>query len=320
VSDGGPGDPDRPLITGRVYNGNNTPPYPLPDEKTKSTIKSRSSVGGEGTNEIRFEDKKGEEQLLFHAEKNLDIQVKNDRIEKIENDRHLIVKRDKVQKTERDEHSLVDRDKITEVTRDYSLKVGGKQAIEIDGSRSITVKGDVLEGYKANHSQEVGGDLYLKAMGVVIEGMTELTVKVGGNFIKIDPSGVTIVGTMVKVNSGGSAGSGSMGSLLPAAVPLAARDADTVPPPKDPILAKADTAPTHKDPTEEEEEKSWIEIELVDENDQPVAGETYQIELPDGSIATGRTDEKGLARVSGIDPGTCKITFTNLDKDAWEKI
>ena len=314
------GDPDRPIVTGSVYNGANVPPYSLPDEKTKSTIKSRSSKGGEGSNEIRFEDKKGEEQLMFNAEKNLDIRAKNNRMESIGNDRHLIVKRDKVQKIERDEHSLVERDKVIEITRDCHLKIKGKQVVEIEGTRSVTIKGDVLEGYKSNHSREVGGDLYLKAMGVVIEGMKELTVKVGGNFIKIDPSGVTIVGTMVNVNSGGSAGSGSMKSLIPASAPLEAVAADTVQPPKDPILAKADEAPTYREPEEDEEERSWIEFELVDEDDNPVPGEKYQVELPDGSIATGTTDENGLVRITGVDPGSCKICFPDLDKDAWEKI
>lgn len=77
----------------------------------------------------------------------------------------------------------------------------------------------------------------------------------------------------------------------------------------------------HKPPqSEEEKEKktSWIEIELVDEEDNPVPGEKYKITLPDGSVAEGTLDEKGLARVDGIEPGTCKITFPELDKDAWE--
>ncbi|BBO81503.1 hypothetical protein [Desulfosarcina ovata] len=69
---------------------------------------------------------------------------------------------------------------------------------------------------------------------------------------------------------------------------------------------------------EEEEKNSWIEIELVDEEDQPVPGEKYKITLPDGSVATGTLDEKGFARVDGIDPGTCQITFPDLDKEAWE--
>ena len=80
----------------------------------------------------------------------------------------------------------------------------------------------------------------------------------------------------------------------------------------------------HKLPeTEEEkqEKQSWIEIEMVDEEDQPVPGMAYRITLPDGeSVAEGTLDDKGFARVDGIEPGTCKITFPELDKDAWEKI
>lgn len=71
---------------------------------------------------------------------------------------------------------------------------------------------------------------------------------------------------------------------------------------------------------EEEEKTAWIEIELVDEEDEPVPGEKYEIELPDGSVAKGTLNGDGLARIDGIDPGTCQITFPNLDKEAWEKI
>src|SRR6202030_1499198 len=79
------GDPDRPVITGRVYNAVQMPPYTLPDEKTKSTIKSYSSKGGGGFNEIRFEDKKGSEQIFIHAEKNQDIRIKADLMENVGN-------------------------------------------------------------------------------------------------------------------------------------------------------------------------------------------------------------------------------------------
>ena len=77
----------------------------------------------------------------------------------------------------------------------------------------------------------------------------------------------------------------------------------------------------HKEPKTKEEKKkkkSWIEIELVDEADQPVAGERYKVTLPDGSVAEGTLDEKGLAKIKEIEPGSCKITFPDLDKDAWE--
>ena len=74
-------------------------------------------------------------------------------------------------------------------------------------------------------------------------------------------------------------------------------------------------------PTEEEiEEKSWIEIEMVDEEDEPVSGEKYSITLPDDSVAEGTLDGNGFARIDGIEPGTCKVTFPKLDAEAWEKI
>jgi type VI secretion system secreted protein VgrG len=68
-----------------------------------------------------------------------------------------------------------------------------------------------------------------------------------------------------------------------------------------------------------EEKTHWIEIELVDEDGNPVPGEEYQITLPDGSTkASGTLDGKGKARAEGVDPGSCKVTFPNLDKNSWK--
>lgn len=69
---------------------------------------------------------------------------------------------------------------------------------------------------------------------------------------------------------------------------------------------------------ESEEEKHWIEIELVDEDGEPVPGERYEVELPDGSVAGGSLDQNGKARIEGFDPGQCKVTFPDLDKETWE--
>jgi type VI secretion system secreted protein VgrG len=126
--------------------------------------------------------------------------------------------------------------------------------------------------------------------------------------------------------------SGSAGSIVAPADPTAADDADKADPgeveetkaeQKEKKQGKYGSTPVqpYKPPTEEESKKktSWVEIELVDEEGNPVTGEKYEITLPDGRVAKGTTNEKGLARIEGIDPGSCKVTFPDLDKDAWEK-
>ncbi len=186
------GDPDRPIITGRAYNGEAKPPYDLPGFKTMSAFKSNSSKGGQGFNELRFEDKKGDEQIFVHGEKNLDIRIKHDRFETIENDRHLVVKKDKYEHVENNRDETVDADHKEKIGKDRHLQVAGKEAKAVDGSLSLTVKGDVIEVFKANHSEQTTGDYYLKADNIVIEGMTNVTVKVGQSYLAIEASGIKI--------------------------------------------------------------------------------------------------------------------------------
>jgi type VI secretion system secreted protein VgrG len=199
------GDPDRPIITGRVYNGDAMPPYPLPGEKTKSTLKSNSSKGGGGFNEIRLEDKKGSEQVFIHGEKNLDIRIKNDAFENIGNNRHLVVTKDRFEHVENNRHETVDNDHKEKIGNDRNLNVGGKEAKAVGGSLSLTVTGDVIEVFKGNHSEQVTSDYYLKADNIVIEGMTNVTVKVGQSYIAIESGGISIgtTGTIDLKDSGG---------------------------------------------------------------------------------------------------------------------
>jgi len=183
------GDPDQPIITGRVYNGNAMPPYELPAEKTKSTIKSDSSKGGGGFNEFRFEDKKGDEQVFIHGEKDFDLRVKEDAREFVGNDRHLIVKADQRELVEADKH----------------LHVQGDQAEKIDGSFTLEAGMDVQEKVGLRYALEAGLEISQKAkMNVLIESELALTLKVGTNFINISPAGIFIVGTVVVVTSTGS--------------------------------------------------------------------------------------------------------------------
>jgi type VI secretion system secreted protein VgrG len=205
------GDPDQPIVTGCVYNPQTMPPYTLPDEKTKSTIKSNSSKGGAGFNEFRFEDKKGEEQIFIHAEKDQDIRVKNDCKELVKHDRHLIVENDQFEKVKKDKH----------------LQVIGDHNEKIDGTMSIKVGTDIQEKAGNNYALEAGMGVHIKAgMSAVIEAGTSLTLKVGSNFVNIGPSGVTISGTMVLINSGGAAGSGAGCNPDPPKDPKEATNAD----------------------------------------------------------------------------------------------
>ncbi len=192
------GDPDRPIVTGRVYNGETIPPYDLPKHATMSTFKTNSSKGGQGFNEIRFEDKKDGEQVFVHAQRDMDIRVRNDRREIIENNRHLIVKTDKHEHIEHNRNEQVDADHMEKIGKDRHLCVDGKEAVEISGSKSLTVKGDVLEVFQADHSEQVTGDYYVKGTNLVIEGMSNVTIKVGQSYIAIENGGIKL-GTLGQI-------------------------------------------------------------------------------------------------------------------------
>lgn len=190
------GDPDRPIIVGSVYNADQMPPYTLPDKKTVSTLKSRSTKSGgpSNYNEIRMEDLKGKEQLFVHAEKNMDLRVKEEFREWVGHNRHTIVKQNRKETIEQDGH----------------LHVKGNVSEKIDGNYSLTVGQASDEKIGTKWAAEAGQEIHLKAgMKVVIEAGMQLSLKGAGGFIDIGPAGVTIQGTLVKINSGGSAGSGS---------------------------------------------------------------------------------------------------------------
>ncbi|MCE8004703.1 type VI secretion system Vgr family protein [Billgrantia ethanolica] len=187
------GDPDQPLITGRTYHAVNTPPYALPEHKTRTVIRTQSHKG-EGFNELRFEDQAGEEQIWLHAQKDLELLTNNDRTEEIGNDSFL----------------TVHHDRIGEIHADDHLTVRGSRHTQIDGDDHLIVDASRHEKYGRAQLVEAGQEIHHKAgMKVVIEAGAEITLKAGGSFVKLDPSGVTIVGSQVKINSGGSPGSGS---------------------------------------------------------------------------------------------------------------
>jgi type VI secretion system secreted protein VgrG len=147
------GDPDRPIVIGAVYNGLNAPPYELPKDKTKSTLKSDVSPGSGGSNELRFEDAKGSEEVYLHAQKDL----------------HLVVENNKDQKVHANEVLAVDKDRTISVGgnqqlsvgKNDSTKVGGDQTLAVGGNRTTTVAGNHTETVSGDQSVAVGGSLSL---------------------------------------------------------------------------------------------------------------------------------------------------------------
>jgi type VI secretion system secreted protein VgrG len=110
---------------------------------------------------------------------------------------------------------------------------------------------------------------------------------------------------------------GSVGSAAQALAGAAQAGAGVVPVTGNPLLSQAIGNNSQDSPTSKQ---VWVEIELLDQqNGKPVPNEPYRIELPDGTVSEGSTDDNGLARVDGIDPGNCKITFPSLDQRSWKK-
>jgi type VI secretion system secreted protein VgrG len=140
------GDPDRPLITGRVYHSENMPPYSLPEHKTRTLIKSKTQHG-DGFNELRFEDRKGLEQIFLHAQRDLDIIALNDRREWIKGERHLTVERDKIEQINGTNSCQTDGDRIEATANKRTVTVGGDEAHQIGGSLHQKTEGNVfIEG------------------------------------------------------------------------------------------------------------------------------------------------------------------------------
>ncbi|SDZ03023.1 type VI secretion system tip protein VgrG [Pseudomonas sp. NFIX28] len=204
------GDPDQPLITGCLYHKEHPVPYALPANKTRTLFKSMSSPGGGGYNELRIEDKKGAEQIFIHAQRDWDENIEHDQKIRIGHERHDTVVKNTYTELKAEEHRITHADRKIETKADDHLTVGENQHIKL-GTAQLT---------------KAGQEIHLKAGAkMVIEAGSELTIKAGGSFIKLDAGGVTVVGPVVKINAGGSAGSGTGIGILMPGLPGAA-DAD----------------------------------------------------------------------------------------------
>jgi type VI secretion system secreted protein VgrG len=153
------GDPDQPIITGRVYNADQMPPYALPANMTQTGILSRSSKGGSAANanELRFEDKKGAEQVYLHAEKNQDIEVENDETHWVGHDRKKTIDHDETTQVKHDRTETVGNNETIGIGVDRTETVGSNETIAIGANRSETVGANETIAIVANRTISVGG-------------------------------------------------------------------------------------------------------------------------------------------------------------------
>ncbi|EKO3980906.1 type VI secretion system tip protein VgrG [Vibrio fluvialis] len=210
------GDPDQPIVTGRTYHATNTAPYALPDNKTKTVLRTETHQG-QGYNELSFEDQAGSEQIYLHAQKDFDGLIENDHTRVIKHDKHL----------------TVENDRFTQIKNNQHLTVGGESRESVTGNRTLMVEGSLHVKTGSVWVNESGTEVHIKAgQKVVIEAGSEITVKAGGSFVKVDPAGVHLSGAGVNLNSGGSPGSGSGFSGQAATLPGNLDDAPPLDAPK----------------------------------------------------------------------------------------
>lgn len=150
------GDPDQPIITGRVYNAEQMPPYGLPGSATQSGWKSNSSPGGGGWNELRFEDKAGSEEVYFQAQKDHNELVKNDESRTIGHDFAEDVGNDATQSVGNDRTESVGNNKSTSVGVDRTVDIGSNDTETVGSNRSLSVGADETISIGANSTEDIG--------------------------------------------------------------------------------------------------------------------------------------------------------------------
>ncbi|UIP32704.1 type VI secretion system tip protein VgrG [Stutzerimonas kunmingensis] len=253
------GDPDQPLVTGCLYHKEHQVPYDLPANKTRTVFKTLSSPGGGGYNELRIEDRKGAEQIYIHAQRDWDENIEHDQKIRVGHERHDTVEANSYSEFRAEEHRTTHADRKTEIRANDHLTVGNSQHLKIGTGQFI----------------EAGNEIHLSSgLKVVLEAGSELTFKAGGNFIKLDGGGITMVGPLIRMNSGGAPGNGSGAAPIAPTLP---KPADTAP-----VGEKIGTANLNPLPASTEKGVKGPQQLIVDVWGDPEQGGQVQLLNPEG--------------------------------------
>jgi len=222
-------------------------------------FKTLSSPGGGGYNELRIEDRKGAEQIYLHAQRDWDENIEHDQKIRVGHERHDTVEANSYSEFRAEEHRTTHADRKTEIRANDHLTVGNSQHLKIGTGQFV----------------EAGNEIHLSSgLKVVLEAGSELTLKAAGSFIKLDASGITMVGPVIKINSGGAPGNGSGAAPIPPTLP---KPADTAP-----VGEKTGTANLNQLPAPTEKGATGPQQLIVDVWGDPEQGGQVQLLNPEG--------------------------------------
>jgi type VI secretion system secreted protein VgrG len=196
------GDPDRPVIVGSVYNAEMMPPYTLPANKTQSGVKSRSSINGgpDNFNEVRFEDKKGSEQLFVHAEKDARFETEHDRSEWVGHDEQVKVDNNRTRNVGADEKITIGSNQTESVSKERKIDIGTDDTLKV-GKKILIDAGDEITIQTGSSKIVMKKDGTIEISGVQITVKGSATLKNEAPMINSEASGIhTIKGSLVKIN------------------------------------------------------------------------------------------------------------------------
>ena len=174
------GDPDKPVIVGRLYTNLQKTPYKLPDNKTQSGMKSNSTGGSGGYNELMFDDAGGKELFRMQAEKDMKMLVKNDESARIGNNRSKSIGKDDSVSVGNNRSSMIGGNNSEVVAGNESVAVGGNQSVTVGGKQDVAITGNQTEGVTGDRKTTISGKDTLSVTGtqeVTVTGAQTTTFK-----------------------------------------------------------------------------------------------------------------------------------------------